>query len=268
MPYVFLNGKFLDASQAHISIFDRSYLYGAGVFETLRAYGGKPAFADRHYERLARNADALRLSIPFNQKEWSQILAELLARNNLTDTTLRTTVSDNTSIFCRPIDITPQLYISGAKVLLLDNPRNNDVVAAGIKSTSYVIKMLARQKATEAGAFDAVLKNQQNDWVEGSKTNFFIVRQGTVLTAPLTAGLLPGVTRDVVLEILREGSFSWKEALLTDADLKTADEIFLTGSSTEVMPVSCLTGCLERTLPVGPITQRLLQLYRKKITLQ
>ena len=263
MTIVYLNNQFVDEAEAKISVFDRSYLYGTGVFETLRAYGGRPAWVFRHYQRLERSADALHLPLPFNHEQWSQVLAELLARNQLLESTIRATVSDNTSIYCRPVNIDPKCYTQGVKILLCDNLRNNDAATAGIKSTSYLVKMLARQRAAEAGAYEAILKNQQDHWVEGSKTNLFVVQQGTVLTAPLPEGLLPGVTRDVVLEILRDNKIPCRETPITDNDLLKADEIFLTGSTTEVTPVAHLTGTLDHPVPLGQLAKKLRDAYLK-----
>src|SRR3989344_5570034 len=203
---VYLNGQFVEESQAKISIFDLSYLRGIGVFETLRDYEGHLAFAARHYQRLARNAKTMGIPLPFSETDWKNFLAALLGKNRATNVAVRVTVSPtekgptNVSAFCQPITLDPNLFQRGATVLTLENFLNDPAPQAGIKSTSYSTKMQARDKAKTANAYETLLQNNEGHWVEGSKTNLFIVKQGTVITPPLHEGLLPGITREVVLE--------------------------------------------------------------------
>ena len=264
--FAYLNGRFVNLDSAQVSIFDSSYLYGEGVFETLRVYNGKPAFADRHYSRLRRNAEILGLSIAITSDSWPTILEELLIRNSTKDAAIRATFSrENISIFCKPVDINPALYSKGASLLLVDDLHNDSGTIAGIKSTNYLTQRLARACAERAGACEALLRNGQGHWVEGSKTNFFIIRNEKIITPPLDEGLLPGITREVLLEILKEKKILFEEKIILDIDLQQASEIFLTGTLTEVMSVSTLSGRIDRTLPVGPTSKKLLRAYRSRI---
>lgn len=275
-----INGRLLEEDQAAVSIFDRSYLYGEGIFETLMAYRGRPAFLSRHHKRFHDNCRKLNLAFPFSEKNLEEAIHHLLETNNLKKAVVRLTFSqvgaafgvkrpenlpNNLSIFCRAIEIDPKFFEEGVRVLPLATLTNDPLQTAGIKSTSYLVKMLARAEAGIAGAYESLLKNSAGNWVEGSRTNLFIVLDHCVITAPLSEGLLPGVTRDVVLEILRNEKIPHKESPITDVMLKAADEIFLTGSTSEVMPVCEVVGMWKKKAAAGALAKKLLGIYRKLV---
>lgn len=276
------NGKLIDEEKATVSIFDRSYLYGEGLFETLRCYQGKPAFADRHYRRLKKNCERLQMPLPLSEKEFENAFLELLRANNIIEATARITISTvgasfgvgrpenpptNISIFCLPVTIDLKNFQNGVKVWPSSILLNDSPATAGIKSTSYLIKMLARAEADQHKAYETILKNGQGYWVEGSRTNFFIVLKGKVITSPLADGLLGGITREVVIEILKKEKMPFVEDHITDAMLQNAEEIFLTGSTSEVMPVCEVIGICKKILPVNALTSQFLKEYRKMIGL-
>lgn len=274
-----LNGKLIEENQASLSIFDRSYLYGEGVFETLRCYQGKPAFLARHLKRLKKNCEELSIPCSNSEREWSAIIGELLQANQLKEAVCRMTLSTegatfgvdrpknpkaNLSIFCRPPTLDPNLFQVGVKVLAQTNLVNDSPKTAHIKSTSYLIKMLARAEAAKAQAYETLLKNTHGFWVEGSRTNLFIVLNKTVLTAPLEDGILDGITREVVLEILKGKNIPHREEHITDAMLKNSEEVFLTGSTSEVMPVNEVIWVWKKAISKEGLTFQLQSEYQKR----
>lgn len=275
-----LNSKLVEEKNATISLFDRSYLYGEGIFETLRCYQGKPAFLDRHFRRLQKNGQRLKIALNLSEKELDHALHQLVAANQLKDAVCRITVSlvgasfgvdrpqeakENITIFCRPVALNPKLFETGVTVWPSATLINDSPATANIKSTSYLIKMLARMEAAEQGCYETLLKNHQGYWVEGSRTNLFIVLDRVVITPPLTDGLLNGITREVVLEILREEDLVHREASISDAMLNNAQEIFLTGSTSEVMPVCEVVGLTKKTIAKTSLTAQLHQAYLRQI---
>ncbi|MDP2600085.1 MAG: aminotransferase class IV [Deltaproteobacteria bacterium] len=273
---VWCNGQLIDEEKATVSIFDRSYLYGEGLFETLRCYQGRPAFADRHYRRLKKNCERLQMPLSLSEKEFEKAFLEVLRANNIMEAAVRITISTvgasfgvgrpenppvNISIFCRPVTIDLKNFQNGVKVWPSSILLNDSPATAGIKSTSYLIKMLARAEADQHGAYETLLKNYKGQWVEGSRTNFFIVLDKMVITSPLEDGILGGITREVVLEILKKEKIPHKEDHITDALLKNAEEIFLTGSTSEVMPVCELIGLCKKELRVNSFAARLRSEY-------
>lgn len=272
----YIDGEFIPEEKAVVSIFDRSYLYGEGVFETVRAYRGRPAFAKQHCWRLKANCDALKISLPFREEEFEELLIKVLKKNHIGEGAIRVTVStvgasfgvqrpakipSCISIFCRPVEMSENLFEKGAKVIMAKNLVNESYPAASVKSTSYLTKMLARLQAHEAGAYEALLKNPQGYFVEGSRTNLFLVISDMVVTAPLSDGLLPGITREIVLEILKSTKRPWREDHITEGKLKEASEIFLTGSTTEVLGVKEIVGVTEETPCPGLVTKELHRAY-------
>lgn len=274
------NGKLLEENQATVSIFDRSYLYGEGIFETLRCYQGKPAFLARHLKRLKKNCEQLAIPCSTSEPEWLAIIAQLLQANQIKEAVCRMTLSTegasfgvdrpknpkvNLSIFCRPPTLNPNLFKVGVKVLAQTTLVNDSPRTANIKSTSYLTKMLARAEAAKAQAYETLLKNIKGFWVEGSRTNLFIVLNKTVLTAPLEDGILAGITREVLLEILKEKEILHREDHITDAMLKNAEEIFLTGSTSEVMPVNEVIGIWKKPISKESLTFQLQSEYRNRL---
>ena len=274
-----INNRLIEESEATVSMFDRSYLYGEGVFETLRCYDDKPAFLDRHYQRLSKNCKRLEIEMPLSEKQFSEAIHALTSANQIKEAVVRITVSTvgasfgvgrpknpqtGATLFCRPIELDQKLFETGVKVLPLQSLINDSPEIAGIKSTSYLTKMLARAEASKAGAYESLLKNSKGHWVEGSRTNFFIVLDRVVITPPLSDGILNGITREVVLEIAAEKKIPHREEHVTDLMLQNAEEIFLTGSTSEVMPVREVIGLCRKEIPKDGLAKKLLVAYRKR----
>jgi len=278
---IWINGQLVEEKEARISLFDRAYLYGEGVFETLKTYAGKPAFVERHYFRLRSNCEKLNIPLPLSEKEFAKGLTDVINANGLSEAAVRITVStvgasfglqrpenapSNITIFASPITINPEFFETGVKVELLSTFTNDPIATAGIKSTSYITKMLARTQAAKDGVYETILRNEKGYWVEGNRTNFFIVSGGEVITAPLSDGLLPGITREMVLEILKEKKIPHKEDHITTEMIQNAEEIFLTGSTSEVMPVCEVLGVWSKPADSKNISKTLLKYYLEKIS--
>lgn len=275
-----INGQLVDEEKATLSIFDRSYLYGEGIFETLRCYGGRPAFFDRHYQRLLKNCGRLEIAFSHSESELLTACHKLLEVNQIKEGVLRFTVSTvgaafgvdrpknpplNVTLFCKPISLDPKFFETGVRLLPLTNLVNDSREIAGIKSTSYLTKMLARALASKEKAYESLLKNFSGDWAEGSRTNFFIVLDRAVITPPLRDGILNGITREVALEILKEKKIPHREDHVTDTLLKNADEIFLTGSTSEVMPVNEVIGIWKKETSKDSLTRTVQTEYQKRL---
>lgn len=275
---VWLNGKIVDETKAVVSVFDRSYLHGEGAFETLRCYNERPAFLTAHFERLLSTAQTLGLKFPLAESDLESAIRELLQANHLHEAVVRFTLSavgtvfgvsrpkempTNISIYAIPSSIDPKLYETGVKVIPIHDFTNDAPQIAGMKSTSYLTKMIARMKASENGAYEALLKNRDGFWTEGSRTNFFIVKERILLTPPLSDGLLPGITRQNVLNIAQKNAIPLREVHITSEDLKSADEIFLTGSGTEIMPVCEVIGLCKKAINKKSLTQKIYDQYNQ-----
>jgi D-amino acid aminotransferase len=277
MSKVYINGRFVDAQRATISIFDRGYLHGEGVFETLRAYDGEPAFVDLHYGRLHDSCRRLGIRLPLTRHALEAVLHQLLKKNRAREAALRITVSalgtaspqrpknapTNLVVHLRPLLAKPKtLYQKGASVILVQSVMADSAAIANIKSTNYLSKILAREEVANAKADEGLICTAQKQIVEGTATNLFVVRNGRVLTPPITEGLLPGVTRRVIMGVAEQLQIPIRETSITVPALKSADEIFLTGSITEVLPIREVRGITKKRPCPGPITKQLMDAYR------
>lgn len=257
---VYLNGQILPEEQARISILDRGFLYGDGLFETMRAYSGRVFRLGQHYQRVAAASERIGLGFSTPQADVAAAVAELLGRNGLQDAYVRLTVSRGeglgmeppepaaatVAIIARPLSLPDaRLYREGAAVTLL-GPASGPALAA-LKSLSYLDRLLARRAARQAGTDDAVLTNSAGHLTEASSSNVFLVKDGVLCTPALECGLLAGITRQAVLEVADEIGMPAREGEFTAANLLAADECFLTNSIAEILPV---TRVGDR--PVGP----------------
>lgn len=275
---VFLNGRFVPEEQAVVSIFDRGFLYGDGLFETLRVFNGKPFRWRQHLDRLRQGADFLCLGLPFEEEPLHQVALELIARNALPDGVLRLTLSRG---------IGPRGYsLKGAKqptlvMTLHPAPKSDEAQSVGwklitasvrlpareplvrFKTCNKLPQILARAEADAAGADDALLLNTDGYVVEASSSNLFWVEDGVVCTPPVAGGVLPGVTRAVTLEICRALTVPIQEAAPRPKELLRAQGVFLTLSTRGVVEAVTLDGHpLQRSSVVGTIQARYRQLLK------
>ncbi|WP_161954079.1 aminotransferase class IV [Candidatus Methylomirabilis limnetica] len=280
---VYLNGRYVQAERAKVSAFDRGFSYGDGLFETIRAYAGWVFGLERHLARLKKGAD--QIGIPFEDDvgEWRQVMGQLLRRSSLraADASLRLTVTRGPDVLgsLLPPDVPPSptlllvarpLYAGIAErqqvgidavMVHWGSPFN----PLQIKSLGYLYNMLAMVQAQREGAQEALFVDRDNCVVEGATSNLFSFSKGVLTTPPLSSGLLPGITREVVIELTKKEGLILREAPLPLQDLLASEEAFLTGSLKEIMPLVAIDGNKIGTGSPGPVTQRLQRCYRTAV---
>jgi len=276
-PVVYLNGAFVSESQAWVSTSDGGWLHGAGLFETMRAENGRVFRLESHMVRLQYSAVRLLHSIERKDLPSPGDLAELLNRNELVDARIRMTVSagpvrlEGESHEGRPtvcvtasalLPYPARLYEAGIRVAVCDFRQSADDPIAGHKTTSYLSRLLGLRQAQAAGCMEAVWFTTRNHLAEGSISNVFVVSKGGLATPPLDTPVLPGITRSVVLELAAGLGIETREAALSIGDLLDADEVFLTNTIMQVMPVIRIEKKDIGRGQVGPLTRRLREEYR------
>jgi len=271
---------FYEKDKARISVFDHGLLYGDGVFEGIRAYNGRIFRCRAHVDRLYESARAIALDIPMTRDEMAAKLREALEVNGLTDAYIRLVVTRGVgdlgldpnkcarpSIIIIADSITlypPELYSRGLDVVTVSTLRNHpNALSPRIKSLNYLNNILAKIEGLQAGVSEAIMLNQEGYVAECTGDNIFIVRQGALLTPGLHTGMLDGITRGVVIELARKAGIEVRETILTRFDLFVADECFLTGTAAEIIPVVRIDGRSIGDGKPGPITGRLLGMFRE-----
>ncbi len=274
---VWLNGSFQPAEEARVSIFDRSFLYGDGLFETVRVYGNRPFLWAEHLARLHAGATLLRLRLPYGDAELSTAAAELLARNAMPESLLRLHVSrgvgrrgysprgaDSPTVILSQHPVTPndpaQPIAWKLATASLRLPVHDPLTA--VKSANKLLHILARAEAEDQGADEALLLNSAGKVAEATSGNVFWLVDGRLFTPPLTDGALAGVTRAWVLRLAALLGLLAAERTATPADLRDAEGVFLTLSSLEIVPVTHLDGVALRQ---SPVTRRLHEAYQASV---
>jgi branched-chain amino acid aminotransferase len=280
-PKVWLNGELVDRERAVVSVFDHGLLYGDGVFEGIRSYGGKVFRLEKHVRRLFDSANGIRLTIPMAPKEVADAIVGTLKANNLVDAYIRVVVTrgegtlgldpnrcpkPNIFIITDKIALYPQeLYENGLDIITAATMRNHpNAVNPRLKSLNYLNNILAKIEAIDAGTLEAVMLNHLGYVAECTGDNIFIVRDGRLYTPPIAAGILEGITRDEIIDIARVFKIEVREENLTRQDLYTADECFLTGTAAEVVPVVRID---KRTIgdgKPGAVTKRLAEEFHRR----
>ncbi len=280
--WVFLNDQFVKKDQALISVFDHGFLYGAGVFETLRAYGKRIFLLDRHLARLHRSCDLIGLIPSIPEEKLASLLAEILHRNNLVDALLRLTISrgagttgldspsngqPTTVIFARPLpNFPPDLWNHGVRLVVVGIRRNlPSALPPEIKSLNYLNNILAKQEATQAQAFDGLMLNAHGYLAECTTSNVFFIKSERLYTPAFECGILPGLTREVVIQFAGELGLSVEEGNYYPEQLAQADECFITNTGLEIMPVRELGNSKIGPSSPGPITKRLQDRFKTNI---
>jgi branched-chain amino acid aminotransferase len=280
---VYVNGRITDAASAAVPVFDHGFLYGEGVYETLRTYGRQPFLFERHMRRLRRSASLMALDVPFSDADLRDKVARTMAAHRgLDEAYIRilltrgvgeltynpaATPTPSLIVIVKPFPGQPErTFTEGIRLSLVSIRRNHPAALNPmIKSNNLLNNALAMQEALGRGADEALMLNQDGEIVECSQSNFFLVRGGAVLTPPLAAGLLPGITREFVIELAGEIGVPAREETLTPQDLASADESFITGTTREVTPVVAVDDTrIGRGRP-GAITNRLLETFRTKV---
>jgi branched-chain amino acid aminotransferase len=284
-----VNGRVFDQKDAVISVFDHGFLYGEGVYETLRTYNGEPFLFDRHMRRLRTSAEMLALPVPLANEEIERRFRETVRAAGLgTDPSreayIRILVTRGVGelsydpagcpdptvvIIVKPhVSPSPEVFAKGVRVALVPIVRNHPAsVSPLIKSNNLLNNALAMQEALRRGAFEGIMRNHKGELAECTQSNLFIVKNGAALTPPVDAGLLPGITRAYLFEIGAELAIPVREQVLRDADLFGADECFLTSTTREVLPIVQVDETMIGAGSPGPVTRALLDGFRRKAEL-
>jgi branched-subunit amino acid aminotransferase/4-amino-4-deoxychorismate lyase len=280
---VYLNGRFLPASAAYVRAEDRGILYGDGLFETIRVYRGRPFALDAHLLRLRRAGERTRLRIPGGSTWWAATIVELLRRNRLDakDAAVRLTITrgidaglgllpprrprQTVLVSARPV--APHLakwQRRGVAVVLLPFSPGSRGYLSGVKTTDYLTALLGKAIAHEQGAFEGIYCTSAGRVLEGTTSNLFVIRGNLLVTPPLAAGILPGITRAEVLGLARRAGLRPRERALHVRELQTADEAFLTASTIEIVPIRTVNR--SRVGHGHPKTRELQTLFRLVIS--
>lgn len=268
---VFMNGKWVAARDAAISVFDHGLLYGDGVFEGIRAYNGRLFRLDEHIDRLFESARAILIQPPLSKDRVAKAVVETCRKNRIRDGYVRLVVTRGVGtlglnpfqcsrpqlfVIAATIQLYPEeLYRNGLSVVTAGTPRNLfESVHPRIKSLNYLNNIMAKIEAVNAGAMEAILLNSQGYVAEASADNVFVVKGGRLTTPPTWCGALRGITRDAVMELAAESGYGAAEDIVTRFDLYTADEVFLTGTAAEIIGVTKIDGRTIGDGRPGPVT--------------
>jgi len=272
---VFLNGQFLPEAQAVVPVSDRGFLLGDGLFETMRVAGGKPFRFAQHLERMTRGADFLKIKLPFTPKELEKFTAQLIEQNKMPDAILRVTLTRgagergyNFNDECKPtfvmtLHAAPPLENSFEWNLITSSFR---IPAAdplsSFKTTSKILHVMARAEAKEKGADEALLINANGEVAEAAGGNLFWVYQDNICTVPTGRGILPGITRAVVLEICQTLGLQVNERAIKPEALRNCEGIFITQSALGIVPVKTFDG---NPVAVSPLVDQITHAYKEML---
>jgi len=278
---IYLNEKIVPQSKALISVFDHGFLYGDGIYETLRAYHGVVFKFDGHVERLFRSASMLDLKIPKTRKSIKKAVYDTLKANNQNEAVIRITISRGAG----PVGLDPGLcpkptfviitkdfkeyprtyYIKGVNIAMVETRRNfRGALNPQIKSLNFLNNILAKIEANKKGAYEAVMLNYRGYIAEGTITNIFFIKEGVLCTPDIDVGILDGITRRIILDSAIEMGIKVREGHFRKNELFHADEVFISNTTVEVLPVSRIDNKKIVKTP-GNITKALHRAYKKKV---
>ena len=275
---VFVNGSFVNLSRAKISVFDRGFLYGDGLFETMRAYRGEVFRLGDHLDRLFRSAKEIELSFSYTRKELENIIKRILKINNLSEAYIRLTLSRGVSepgliskskssatlvIMGRKFKpLSHSEYRRGWRATIVKTRQNQASPLSRLKSLNFLNNILARREAKAKRVDEGILLNTLGDVTEASTGNIFLVKRGILITPPEESGLLPGITRGVILELATSLGLKAYQRKISLKELMGADEAFLTNSLIEVMPLVEIDGRQTGKGKPGPFVERIHKAYK------
>ncbi len=279
-PYAYVNGVITPADSASISVFDRGLVLGDGLFETLRAVDFQPQFFSRHYRRLKRSARRLLISLPLSEPELAMLVEQLCRKSHLADAAVRITLTrgrytgtlsidpktpPSLIVTVSPVSVPPGLYEEGVKVAISSI---NKAAASGldprIKSTNYLANILAKAEGDKKGCYESILLGPAGEIAELSTASFFCVMGGKILTPSIETGILPGITREVILALLRRRNLPFAETRILPSSIPKMDEAFLSSSVRGIVPITRIDKTPVGDGRVGPIFRRLRELYARE----
>lgn len=275
---IYINGNFFSEENANISVFDHGLLYGDGIFEGIRVYNKRVFKLVEHVERLYYSAKAIALTIPMSEREMIEAVLETCRVNELSDGYIRLVVTRGVGtlglgpdrcgtpqiiIIASNIQLYPEeFYTRGMKIITVPTTRNHhNAINPAIKSLNYLNNILAKIEANNAGVQEAIMLNSQGFVAECTGDNIFLVKKNQLITPPLSAGALYGITRGTVIDLAQEAGIETSEPNVTRYDVYNADECFLTGSAAELIPVIEVDGRQIGTGAPGPVFKKLLDSF-------
>jgi branched-chain amino acid aminotransferase len=273
-PIVWLDGKWCDRESATVSVYDHGLLYGDGVFEGIRVYGGKIFRLDEHLSRLYDSAKAIWLTIAMPREEMAAVTKEAVRRSGMAEAYIRHIVTRGVGdlgldprkcpkssiiIIVDTIKLWPeQVYEAGLNVITAGTPiPHREALSPRVKSLNYLAHILAKVEGINAGADEVLMLDSAGHVAEGSGQNVFVVKNGRLRTPPAYAGILKGVTRDVVIELAEKAGYEIEQTILNRYDIYTADEAFFTGTASEIVAIRQLDGRVIGTGKSGSVTRDL-----------
>jgi branched-chain amino acid aminotransferase len=281
MEKIFLNGSFVNLTRAKISVFDRGFLYGDGLFETMRAYSGEVFRLEDHLDRLFHSAKEIELSLPYTRRELRTIIKRTLKINGLSKAYIRLTLSRGVSepgLISKPQSsatlaivarefkpLSPSEYRKGWRAIVVETRQNQASPLSRLKSLNFLNNILARKEAQSKRVDEGILLNTLGEVAEASTSNIFLVKRGIIITPPEESGLLPGITRGVVLELAPNLGLKAYNRRVSLDDLMGAEEAFLTNSLIEIMPVVEIDGRPLGNGKPGKVTQRIHKAYQELV---
>lgn len=275
MTIAYLNGVFLPLENAQVSVLDRGFLFGDGIYEVIPVYGGRLFRLPHHLRRLHDSLAGVRITNPLSDAQWTAMLTELVSRNEGSDQAVYMKVTrgaDKKRDHAFPAGITPTVFAMSAPMPPVRDLDKETGVSAitladirwkmcNVKAITLLPNVLLRQQAIDAGSVEAILINDGYA-IEGAASNLFIVKDGVITTPPLSSALLPGITRDLILELAARNVIPCREADITEAELYDADEVWLTSSTREISPVVTLNEQPVDDGNPGPVWKQMILLYR------
>lgn len=278
---VYLNNQFMPKDKAKISIDDRGFLYGDGLFETMRVYNGKAFRLARHLSRLESSAELIGITLPLSLTQLAKNVDQVINRNHLEDAYLRITLSrgigkkrlaaeENVepTLIIVAREYTPypsSFYQEGIKAVTVDIRRNQLSLVSNLKSLNYLESILARNEARTKQADEGILLNSSGYVSEAAAANIFVYDQEELITPPKDAGILPGITREAVIALAKDRDIPPKEQDLLPQDIYQSQECFLTNSLAEIIPVVILDKKVIGDGKPGPVTFQILKAYRQLV---
>jgi D-alanine transaminase len=271
---VFLNGEYLPADEAKVSVLDRGFIFGDGVYEVIPVYGGRLFRLPHHLDRLDHSLEGIRLANPLSHHRWQELLEHLVELNGGNDQSLYLQVTRGVAKrdHSFPPDTEPTVFAMSSPVGPVPETLREGIAAVSvedfrwklchIKAIALLPNILLRQQAVDAGAAEAIML-RDGFVTEGAATNVFIVNNGVVLTPPKSNLLLPGVTRDLVVELCQQNGVPCVEGAISEMQLREADEIWLTSSTKEIIPVTRLDDQPVGSGGPGEVWRQLISLYQE-----
>ena len=276
---IYLNGEWMPIEQARIPVLDRGFIFGDGVYEVIPSYSGNPFRLREHLVRLQSSLDAVRIVNPYSSDRWAELVREIVARNPAEDQGIYLQVTRGVAPrdHAFPKGVTPTVFMMTNPLTVPPQSQRDQGVAAvtvadnrwlrcDIKSVSLLANCLLRQAAVDQGAVESVLL-RDGMLTEGSSSNIFVIKEGVILTPPKTHLILPGITYDVVVELAQANHLPLEIRQVSEAEVRSADELWLTSSTKEVLPISTLDGKPvgrgEKAGKPGPVAAHMYRLYQE-----